>query len=719
MMLRVIATSVPVRGALLAPSVALLAMPGLPRPGKDLGVSWRGAPLRPPHGTVTLRPERDALHLIAVRLPEDLTDDLPLLIDGGAGAHTALYGAELDPDPLNLLVGLEADDRWRLLEFLLNFCAAAFRLGRSPAFARLCARLAAECVRNAGTATIEAQVSPRHVLASGIALSAAAPLTVISARGIFHGNAGVLETGSLQIVPRARTGDLVIAAGQEPAFWTVQEAPNFPPLLALTDNGRLTAAAARNAVRHAFRRGPAAPAIQALLREMDALYPAPARKFDDVSQPIGGEVELAIPDHAGGLFLAGWVRDPLGLIEGISLEGDGTALPLETMAWLPRPDVAKRFAKAPHRTSDARCGFVAHVATAAGCQDIQPRLALRLRSGAQIELTPAPRTLDAAAARDLVLGYVAAGQMTPRIMRDCIAPAAARLHKAAMHRSDTGEVVHIGKRTAKPITSILVPLYRNLGFIRFQLAALAEDADCRRAEIIYVLDSPEQRPEAEHLLRGMARLTDLPLSLVVMPRNLGYAAANNTAAAHARAPILLLLNSDVVPHEPGWLQPLLAPFERAQVGAAGPKLLFEDGSIQHAGLFFERDEDGLWFNRHYHKGMPRHWPEAQRGREVPAVTGAALAIRRSLFQRLGGISEDYIIGDYEDSDLCLRVRAEGHSVVYVPEAELYHFERRSISLHAGYARTHASLYNRLLHQERWEATISALSSEPAVRGRRA
>jgi GT2 family glycosyltransferase len=385
---------------------------------------------------------------------------------------------------------------------------------------------------------------------------------------------------------------------------------------------------------------------------------------------------------------------------------------------LPRPDIAKRFAAAPHRVSGLRCGFVAHIADAAGCQAIQPRLTLRLRSGAQIDLTPAPRTMDAAAARDLVLGCVPAGHMTPRLMRDCIAPAAARLHAAAMRRDGTEEVVHIGVRVPKPRASILVPLYRNLGFIRFQIAALAEDADCRRSEIIFVLDSPEQRNEVEHLLRGLARLTDMPFSLVVMPRNLGYAAANNTAASYARAPILLLLNSDVVPHQPGWLNPLLAPFERAEVGIAGPKLLFEDGSIQHAGLFFESDEDGLWFNRHYYKGMPRHWPEAQRGRQVPAVTGAALAIRRSLFQRVGGVSEQYIIGDYEDSDLCLRVRAEGHSIVYVPEAELYHFERRSISLHAGYTRTHASLYNRLLHHERWNATIEALQAAPTTAARR-
>ncbi len=63
------------------------------------------------------------------------------------------------------------------------------------------------------------------------------------------------------------------------------------------------------------------------------------------------------------------------------------------------------------------------------------------------------------------------------------------------------------------------------------------------------------------------------------------------------------------------------------VGAVGPKLLFDDGSIQHAGLFFQRDPDGMWLNAHYHKGMPRAWPQGCARRRVPGVTGAALLVR--------------------------------------------------------------------------------------------
>ena len=77
---------------------------------------------------------------------------------------------------------------------------------------------------------------------------------------------------------------------------------------------------------------------------------------------------------------------------------------------------------------------------------------------------------------------------------------------------------------------------------------------------------------------------------------------------------------------------------------------------------WEQDGDGIWSNRHFHKGMPRRWPGATRRRLVPGVTGAALLVTRPLFEQVGGVCEDYIIGDYEDSDLCLRLRAAGAAI---------------------------------------------------------
>ena len=74
-----------------------------------------------------------------------------------------------------------------------------------------------------------------------------------------------------------------------------------------------------------------------------------------------------------------------------------------------------------------------------------------------------------------------------------------------------------------------------------------------------------------------------------------------------------------------------------------------------------------------------------------------------------------MIGGYEDSDLCLRLRAAGAAIAYVPKSELYHFERRSIRLHAGYVRTAAARYNRNLHHARWDGAMAALMAQAGSR----
>ena len=147
--------------------------------------------------------------------------------------------------------------------------------------------------------------------------------------------------------------------------------------------------------------------------------------------------------------------------------------------------------------------------------------------------------------------------------------------------------------------------------------------------MIYVLDSPEQREELEHMLRGCHGINHMPVTLVVQPSNYGYGSACNAGAAEARAPVLLLLNSDVVPAGPGWLQPLLATLAAApHLAAVGPKLLFANNSLQHAGLYFEQPDNGDWHNSHYFKGLPRYFPAALQAREVPGITGAAFCVRR-------------------------------------------------------------------------------------------
>jgi len=118
-------------------------------------------------------------------------------------------------------------------------------------------------------------------------------------------------------------------------------------------------------------------------------------------------------------------------------------------------------------------------------------------------------------------------------------------------------------------------------------------------------------------------------------------------------------------------------------------------------MYFARNESGKWLNYHYHKGMPDQFKDANIERSVPGVTGACMMIHRDAFEAVGGFTEDYVIGDYEDSDLCLKIRKADFDIKYVPDVSLYHFERKSISTHVDYMRGVAAEYNAWLHAARW------------------
>ena len=248
MMLRVItATETSPRGVLLAPGVALIILPGPAPQNGGSGISFRGQPLAAPFGSVNMTAGRTELRIAAVRLPIDPQGDAPLLIENGNGGHMPLYPSELDNDPLTIATELDGAARWRLLEFLLSFCRAAFRLGRSPTFAQLCLRLAVDCTRNAGIATVEAQVLSDRVLLSGMDVPHGSSLCIVRRNTVVHSTVPVREVGSLQIVPRVTADDIVVACGNDPAMWTVAEPATVPHVLALPENGRVPPAAARAA----------------------------------------------------------------------------------------------------------------------------------------------------------------------------------------------------------------------------------------------------------------------------------------------------------------------------------------------------------------------------------------------------------------------------------------------------------------------------------------
>jgi O-antigen biosynthesis protein len=154
-----------------------------------------------------------------------------------------------------------------------------------------------------------------------------------------------------------------------------------------------------------------------------------------------------------------------------------------------------------------------------------------------------------------------------------------------------------------------------------------------------------------------------------------YAAKMNRLWRAAQTEQILFINDDVLPTDAGWLKALMSFAVDPTVGGVGARLLFEDGSLQHAG-FGPHNECAahVWVYRRRAEGTYQGWALTQR--EWSMVTGAVFATRRSLMEEVQGFDEDFSL-EYNDTDLCLRLRLLGYRIVYNPLAEMIHTEKAS------------------------------------------
>lgn len=201
-------------------------------------------------------------------------------------------------------------------------------------------------------------------------------------------------------------------------------------------------------------------------------------------------------------------------------------------------------------------------------------------------------------------------------------------------------------------------------------------------------------------LREETRLALAPYSVTMvrcLAPGFNWAAQMNLAARHCSGEFILFLNDDIEVITPDWLEAMLSVAQRPGVGVVGPKLYFEDGSLQHVGvsLFF-----GL--PGHLYHGAaadcPGYFFSNCGQRNVLALTGACMLVRRTLFEELGGFEERFAI-NYNDADFCLKAWQRGYRNVFTPQAELYHFESRSRKPRD------VSESEKSLFMQRWEPVV--------------
>jgi O-antigen biosynthesis protein len=214
-----------------------------------------------------------------------------------------------------------------------------------------------------------------------------------------------------------------------------------------------------------------------------------------------------------------------------------------------------------------------------------------------------------------------------------------------------------------PKASLIIPTWRKFSYTYHCLAALSASKDSTSFEVILVDDDPDG--STANRLKSYSNLR-----VIKNTENLGYVHSCNRAAAEAKGVFLVFLNNDTQV-QPGWLDALLDTFEsQPEAGMVGSRLIFPDGRQQEAGGIVFRD-GSAW---NYGRLDDPYRPEYSYLREPDYVSGAALAIHRHLFTRIGGFDTLYAPAYYEDTDLAFRVREAGYRVYYQPWSQVLHFE---------------------------------------------
>ena len=227
-----------------------------------------------------------------------------------------------------------------------------------------------------------------------------------------------------------------------------------------------------------------------------------------------------------------------------------------------------------------------------------------------------------------------------------------------------------------PLVSIIIPTKDNFRYIKKCIDSIIENTSYPYFEII-IVDTGSTDSRVNDFYEKLIDNND-NVHVIKYKKKFNFSDACNYGANNSSGEYLLFLNNDteVITHD--WIQSLLEHAQRPEIGMVGPKLIFEDKTIQHAGIvlserdiafhpFYGQDERTDIFTYIYTANI----------RNVSAVTGACCMINRDKFNKVGGFDNKLRI-TYNDVDLNLKLRKEGYYNVYTPYAELFHYESKSV-----------------------------------------
>jgi GT2 family glycosyltransferase/glycosyltransferase involved in cell wall biosynthesis len=254
------------------------------------------------------------------------------------------------------------------------------------------------------------------------------------------------------------------------------------------------------------------------------------------------------------------------------------------------------------------------------------------------------------------------------------------------------------KREESPLVSIIVPVHNQWLFTLWSLRSIwANSADVSYEVILADDASSDETLGAEQLAQNITVLRNDPAA----DGPVGFLKNCNRAAAVARGKYIFFLNNDTLVGA-RCLRALVEVAERdPQVGLVGCKLLFADGRLQEAGGIVWQDASAWNYGRNDNPDLA----EYNYLRETDYCSGAAILVRRDLWEKIGGFDEQFAPAYYEDTDLAFAIRQQGYRVVYQPQAVVVHFEGASHGIDLAQGLKQHQVVNRERFLKKWRAVL--------------
>lgn len=226
-----------------------------------------------------------------------------------------------------------------------------------------------------------------------------------------------------------------------------------------------------------------------------------------------------------------------------------------------------------------------------------------------------------------------------------------------------------------PLVSVIIPTRDGADLLRACLDGLRR-TEYPRLELI-IVDNDSSDPAALRLLDAVQAEG---VRVLRQPGPFNFSRLNNVAAAAASGEFLCLLNNDVEVIESRWLTWLVHQALRPELGAVGARLLYPDGSLQHAGVVIGMGNAAGHAHRYEAVDEDGYFERSRLPQAVSAVTAACLVVAKAKFDAVGGLDEEAFEVAFNDVDLCLRLNGRGWQSFYEPRATLIHHESKSRGL---------------------------------------